>query len=311
MAAGRESGGGGIAGVFGVLLVVGFIVKYIWFIVGVLAVAAVAAGVFYASRAALRRAEEQRRLAERREQDLWMRAERQRRWTMLDDSRAIYGADGDAATRAVLESPSEDGPVARLARTAGELATLKREKPCAWQVAVFGSVLHQRTAELVPRLRDSRSGFTTGDGMHVSSGTRLAGVLLGLIDEMLSTTHQLGGFLPACVSITGEHDADAVEHTAHRLMDYQVRLLELSERCRALSAPSGYTALIASCASVLATPVQSFREFVDEYLEVVECLPRLLEHTSGPIQVPAIGLDLRIDDALFDTTTARLQALQR
>src|SRR5689334_15273142 len=187
MAARRDSGGGGIAGVFGVLLVVGFIVKYIWFIVGALAVAAVAAGVYYASRAALRRADEQRRVAERREQELWMRAERQRRWTMLDDSRAIYGADGDGPTRAVLESPSEGGPVARLARTASELTSLKREKPQAWQVALFASVLQQRTTELMPRLRDSRSGFTTGDGMHVSSGPRLADVLLGLIDQMLST----------------------------------------------------------------------------------------------------------------------------
>ncbi|MCG7594958.1 hypothetical protein [Mycobacterium sp. PSTR-4-N] len=311
MAARRESGGGGIAGVFGVLMVVGLIAKYIWFIVGALAVAAVAAGVFYASRAALRRAEEQRRLTERREQDLWMRAERQRRWTMLDDSRAIYGAGGDAPTRAVLESPSADGPVARRARSAVELATLKREKPRAWQLAVFGSVLQQRTAELVPRLRDSRSGFTTGDGMHVSSGPRLADVLLGLIDEMLSTTHQLGGFLPACVAIADEHDPDGVEHTAHRLMDYQVRLLELSERCRALSAPSGYIDVIAACARILNTPVQSFDEFITEYLEVVDALPRLLEHSSGPLEIPAIGIDLRIDDALFDTTTARLEAMQR
>ena len=63
MAARRESGGGGIAGVLGVLFLVGLIVKYIWFIVGALAVAAVAAGVYYAGRAALRRSDEQRRLA--------------------------------------------------------------------------------------------------------------------------------------------------------------------------------------------------------------------------------------------------------
>ncbi|MEW5812504.1 MAG: hypothetical protein AB1925_24025 [Actinomycetota bacterium] len=311
MAARRDSGGGGIAGVLGTLFVLGLIVKYIWFVVAALVVAAVAAGVYYASRAALRRADEQRRLAERREQELFMRAERQRRWTMLDDSRAIYGPDGDAPTRAVLESPPEGGPVARLARTAGELATLKRKKPRAWQVAVFGSVLQQRTAELVPRLRDSRSGFTTGDGMHVSSGPRLADVLLGLIDEMLATSRQLADFLDTCVSITDEDDPAAVEHTAHRLMDYQVRLLELSERCRGLSAPSAYTDVIASCARILDTPVRGFCEFVDEYLEVVDALPRLLERMSGDLQVPAIVLDLAIDDTLFDTTTARLQAMQR
>lgn len=311
MAARRDSGGGGIAGVFGVLVVVGFIAKYIWFIVGALVVAAVVTGVYYASRAALRRADEQRRLTERREQELWMRAERQRRWTMLDDSRAIYGADGDGPTRAVLESPPESGPVARLARTAGELATLKRKKPRAWQFAVFGSVLQQRTAELMPRLRDSRSGFTTGDGMHVSSGPPLADVLLGLIDQMLSTSRQLAGFLDTCVAIPDEDDPDAVEHTAHRLMHYQVRLLELSERCRGLSAPSAYTDVIGSCAKILDTPIRGFQEFVDEYVEVVDALPRLLEHVTGRLEVPAIVLDLAIDDTLFDTTTTRLQAMQR
>ena len=72
-------------------------------------------------------------------------------------------------------------------------------------------------------------------------------------------------------------------------MDYQVRLLELSERCRALSAPSAYTDVIASCARILDTPIRGFQEFVDEYIEVVDALPRLLEHVTGRLEVPRAG----------------------
>lgn len=50
---------------------------------------------------------------------------------------------------------------------------------------------------------------------------------------------------------------------------------------------------------------------MDEYVEVADALPRLLEHVTGRLDVPAIVLDLTIDDTLFDTTTARLQAMQR
>ncbi|BBX66560.1 hypothetical protein [Mycolicibacterium psychrotolerans] len=316
----RDSGGGGFVGVLGVLFLLGLIVEYLWFIVGAAAVIGISVGIYYASRAAIRRAEERQRLAERREDELRLRAERQRRWTLLGDSRAIYGKDGDAATRAVSQPPRhDDRPIARMATTAGELAALKRDKPQAWTQALFASVLMQRTSAVLPRLRDSELGFTASGGVRMPSGSYLASRLSRLLDQMLATVQQLADFMNAPAFMTpfgsesgdAEPDGDAIEHIANRLMDYQERLLELSEDCRGLSAPSAYTDVIADCARLLDAPLQSFREFTGEYVDIIEALPRVLEHATGTIHLGGLALDLDIDDDLLSATEKRLHAMAR
>ena len=318
MAARRDSGGGGFVGVVGLLFLIGLIVKYIWWIVGAAAVIGVGVGIYYASRAAIRRAEEQQRLAERREEDLRIRADRQRRWTLLGDSRAVYGTDGEGPTRAVSQPPAHDGrPIARMATTPAELAALKRDKPQAWEHALFASVLMQRTSAVLPRLRDSELGFTASGVVHVPSGSYLASRLTSLIDQMLATNQQLATFVnsPAFMAAFGsessEGDADAIEHIANRLMDYQEQLLELSEECRALSAPSKYTDVIADCARLLNAPLQGFREFTAEYVDIIEALPRVLAHATGAIHLGGLALDIDVDDHLLSRTEKRLQAMSR
>lgn len=316
MAARRDSGGGEFVGVLGVLFLIGLIVKYIWWIVGA-AVIGVGVGIYYASRAAIRRAEEQQRLAERREEELRLRADRQRRWTLLGDSRAVYGEDGEAPTRAVSRPPAhDDRPIATMAATPNELKALKRDKPQAWEHALFASVLMQRTSAVLPRLRDSELGFTASGSVHVS-GSSLASRLTGLLDQMLATTQQLAAFVnsPAFMATfgpaSGEGDAEAIEHIANRLMDYQDRLLDLSEQCRELSAPSAYTDVITDCARLLDAPLRGFREFTAEYVAIIEALPRVLEHATGAIHLGGLALDLDVDDHLLSRTEKRLQAISR
>ncbi|KGI66862.1 hypothetical protein MJO55_04420 [Mycolicibacterium rufum] len=318
MAARRDSGGGGFVGVLGLLFLIGLIVKYIWWIVGAAAVIGVGVGIYYASRAAIRRAEEQQRLAERREEDLRIRADRQRRWTLLGDSRAVYGAEGEGPTRAVSQPPAHDDRlIARMATTPSELAALKRDKPQAWEHALFASVLMQRTAAVLPRLRDSELGFTASGVVRVPSGSYLASRLTSLIDQMLATNQQLATFVnsPAFMAAFGsessEGDADAIEHTANRLMDYQEQLLDLSEECRALSAPSKYTDVIADCARLLDAPLQGFREFTAEYVDIIEALPRVLAHATGAIHLGGLALDIDVDDHLLSRIEKRLQAMSR
>lgn len=317
----RDSGGGGFVGVLGVLFLLGMIVKYIWWIVGAAALIGLSVGIYYASRAAIQRAEERQRLAERREDELRIRAERQRRWTLLGDSRAVYGKDGEAPTRAVAQPPADDDdrPIARMATTAGELAALKRDKPQAWEHALFASVLMQRTSAVLPRLRDSELGFTASGSMRVSTGPYLASALSDLLDQMLATTQQLAAFVNARAFMAAfgrgggaaEPDAEGVEHIAHRLMDYQERLLELSEQCRELAAPSAYTDVIADCARLLDMPLQGIRDFTAEYVEIIEALPRVLEHATGTIHLGGLALDLDVDDDLLSTTEKRLHAMVR
>jgi len=58
-------------------------------------------------------------------------------------------------------------------------------------------------------------------------------------------------------------------------------------------------------------PLQGYRAFVTEYVDVVEALPRALEHARGSIDIGSITLDMEVDDALFARTQRRLTALSQ
>jgi hypothetical protein len=260
MARGQSDSGSGFAAVFLLMLAIGFIVTYIWWIVG----AAALVGVFFIGRALVRHAEERRELAAAREVELKLRADRHMRWTMSGDSRAVYGPEGASATHAVSPPTTlpqtDDDPavVARMATTPKELAALATAKPPGWTWALFASVLTQRRNAVLPRLRDSELGFNTSMGTPVYSGIELARILFGVVDEMLSTARQIDDYMatPAFSATLNPGDeaggdAEAIEHVANRLMDYHDRLLELSERCRSVTPPSYYADVVAECARVI------------------------------------------------------------
>ena len=90
MSSSKSSGGGGFAGLFGLLLLIGIIIKFIWWIVG--AVALVAA--FFIGRAIVRWYDERRAVQERYRDGLAPRADQQHNWVMRGDERGIYGTEG-------------------------------------------------------------------------------------------------------------------------------------------------------------------------------------------------------------------------
>ena len=305
------------------LLVVGLIIKYIWWVAG----AGALVGLFFVGRPVARGVQERRELAERQEAELQRRADRRHRWMLAGDPRAIYGEKGADAMRKVAPPPAlpdgDDGeelePIATLATTPAELVALERDKPQAWQWALFTSILVQRTAPLLPRLRDSELGFTPADTTRVHSGRELAGTLLGLIDEMRSTIKQVHGFMasPAFMGALADPadgtppDAEAVTHVAHRVMDYQERLLELSERCRRLSASSQYTEILADCARLLDAPLQGYREFIADMVDVVEALPKVLQHATDDVNMGSVVLDIDLDSHLAPGLFKRLVAMSK
>ena len=90
MSTSRSSGGGGFAGFFGLLLVIGIIIKFIWWILGAVALVV----VFFIGRAVVR-AYDERRAAEARYRDgLVAHADQQHNWVMRGDERGIYGTEG-------------------------------------------------------------------------------------------------------------------------------------------------------------------------------------------------------------------------
>lgn len=300
------------------LLAVGFVIKFIWWIVGAVAVV----GLFFAGKVLLRHVRERRELAAERALDLTLRADRQHRWTIAGDSRGVYGSAGAAAMQVVSPSPvmasaDDDGlPVtATMAVTAAEFAALAEQKPSGWEWALFTSVLVKRQHEILPRVRDSELGFTSSTTTRVYSGAELAGCLVGVIDEMVSTARQVERFLaaPAFTAAFGapgsNGDVEAITHVANRLMDYHERFLALSESCRSVSAPSQFDTVIGDCGRLLTRPLEGYRDFIAELVDVIESLPKFLPHAAGDVHLGAIALDIDIDGAA--RLLKRLRALSR
>jgi hypothetical protein len=90
MSSSRSSAGGGFAGLFGVLLLIGIIIKFIWWILGAVALVV----VFFIARSAVRWYDERRATEARYRDGLAARADQQHNWVMRGDERGIYGTEG-------------------------------------------------------------------------------------------------------------------------------------------------------------------------------------------------------------------------
>ncbi|BBX18663.1 hypothetical protein [Mycolicibacterium duvalii] len=316
----RSNSGGGFAAAFIFIVLLGVVIEYFWWIVGTVA----ATGLLYALFVWLQRQDElQKEAAERareREKDLKIRADRQHRWELIGDDRAVYGADGAAAMRRVTDDGTDDEdddlPIATIARSPYELAVLRTGRAQQWHWALFASILLQRRESLASRLRDSALGFVPPTAVRIDSGTHLAQRIYSVLDQLLELMQQIEAFLSAPSFMRAldkggvEPDAATIEHVANRLMDYHLRLLELSEEGRSFSASAAYTDVLRDCARVLHQPLEGFRVFIDEFVELVDAFPRLLAHAKGTIDVGAIVLELDTDYAVLDRLTTRLTELR-
>jgi hypothetical protein len=306
--------------VLAILFVVGLIIKYIWWIVG----AAALVGGFLVVRALVRRAEQRRLEAAERDAELTRRAEQQHRWTLRGDTRGVYGPAGAKAMRAVSPTPPDvdgstpDTPrVATVAYTAGELTKLIKEQPSCWKWALFGSVLVQRRVPMQARLRDSALGFTPSMGVRLDTGAQVKYFMWDRVDEMIQLMKQVESFMgaPAFMGMFGDPDdettaeADGIVHIADRLMDYLEQFLELSELCRSMSAPSEYADLMLDCARLADVPVDSFRTFIDEFVERVGEMPELLRYATGTVEADPVVLEMDVDEHLLSRITRRLEAI--
>ncbi|RDH76903.1 hypothetical protein DVS77_18900 [Mycolicibacterium moriokaense] len=324
MGARRRSGGdSSFAVIFVAVLVIGAIIKFIWWIVG----AAALVGAFFAVRAIVRAVEQRRLEAAAREAELARRADLQHRWTLRGDSRGVYGAEGAKAMRAVFPTPEsgaasewpEDLPaVAAVAYTKGELASLLKERQPCWRWAAFASVLVQRRAAVADRLRDSALGFVGAQTTRLTSGPEVRYFVSQRIEEVAALVGQVESFMltPAFVEVFGDPgdeataDGDGIVHTANRLMDYHERFLTISEQCRDVSAPSEYSDLMGDLTKFADIPLQGYRTFIDDFVERVGEMPELLRYASGPVEVDPVLLHMDGDEQLLDRMFKRLRAIR-
>lgn len=92
-----ERSGGGFGALFGVLLIIGIIIKFIWWILG----AAALVGLFFLARAIARWYAKRSAEYARYRDALAARADEQHNWVLQGDDRGIYGVDGARLMRQV------------------------------------------------------------------------------------------------------------------------------------------------------------------------------------------------------------------
>jgi hypothetical protein len=92
-----ERSGGGFGALFGVLLIIGLIIKFIWWIVG----AAVLVALFFLARAIARWYAERSAAYARYWESLEARADEQHNWVLQGDDRGVYGVEGAKLMRRI------------------------------------------------------------------------------------------------------------------------------------------------------------------------------------------------------------------
>lgn len=294
---------------------------------GLLAVA-VCIGLFLALRVRGSTTRSRAELSPSASAELAHRADQQDRWAQRGDARGIYGVDGAELMSRVAPEPNiaaelkkaADYPqTAAVADTAAGLQRLLDEKLPCWRWAAFVSVLVQRRAAVQFRLRDDQLGYAAPSGERAANGFAVARFVIDRMDEMLALVKQVEDFMltPAFVGVFGDPgdevsaDADAIVHTANRLMDYHERFLGLAERCRGLAVAGRYAGLLQDLARLLDVPVAGYRTFIDDFVERVGEMPEMLSYAHGStVELDPVVLQMAVDDKLLNRITQQLRAIR-
>jgi hypothetical protein len=93
-------------------------------------------------------------------------------------------------------------------------------------------------------------------------------------------------------------DADGIVHVANRLMDYHDRFLELAEQCRDFAGPWQSTDLMRDVRELMSIPLDSYRTFIDDFVDRVAEMPELICHARDTVEADPVVLYVHIDDRL-------------
>ena len=316
----QSNSGSGFAVIFVLVLVVGLVVKYFWFIVAAGAVV----GLVFAGRKLARHLAEQKAAAAREAERLAYQADRQHGWVSRGDTRGVYGPTGAELMRSVSLTPAVDqnaetpdpSLIAKVADTAEDLSMLLADKAPGWRWAAFASVLVQRRAGVQSRLRDCELGFATPSTIRGYTGAEVARFAADRMDDLSQLVTQVEAFMlaPAFMGVFGERadegtaDADGIVHVANRLMDYHDRFLSLAERCRDYSVPSRYADLLRDCSQLLNIPLLGYKTFITDFVELVDDMPNLMRYGRGAVDAGTVSLHMEMDDQLLKRITKQIKA---
>jgi hypothetical protein len=304
----------------GALLIVALAAKSFWWFLAATAVA----GLFFAGRTLTHNLREQKAAAARQAEELAYRADRQHQWARRGDSRGVYGDAGAELMRSISpepqslasDAPEEELNVAAVATTPDGLAQLLAEKPREWRWAAFASVLVQRRAAVQSRLRDCALGYAAPNGVRAHSGFEVGRFVTGRMDDLIQLVAQVEAFMltPAFMEVFGGRgdettaDADGIVHVANRLMDYHDRLLGLAEQYRDFTAPSQFTELMRDVRQLMNIPLDSYRIFIDDFVDRIAEMPELLRYARGTVDADPVVLHMSVDHQLINRIGTQLRA---
>lgn len=263
-----------------------------------------------------------------REQAIRERAEQQHRWAARGDARGVYGQEGaelmrslppDSGTAAPAKPPGAELPVAEVVHTEHELGALLAARLPSWRYAAFVSVLVQRRAAVMTRLRDARMGFTESTGPVFGTDFEAASFFAERLSELSDLVSHIDGLMSSTAfqGVFGSPhdgdsaDADGIVHAAHRLMDLHDRLLSLSERSQSVRVPHDCRGLQRDFALLTAATLGGFTTFIEELSDRVSEMADVARYATGDVQLDPVQLRLADDDDVLHRISERLQQISR
>jgi hypothetical protein len=222
-----------------------------------------------------------------------------------------------SAPNLVRMRSSDEVPTANIVPTPAALAQMLNEKRSCWRFATFASILFQRWATVEERRVRVVLGYRADPSRQPNTSSEVALVVLEYLRASDDLVKEVDAFMraPTFMGVFGDPsdestaDADGIVRTAHRLMDYYDRFLELAEQCRDCSVPTRYAELLRDCALLVNVPLRDFGAFVDDVLVRFEELRVNVARGHDDVWLEPVLLRTTTDDHLIWSILDRLNEI--
>lgn len=217
----------------------------------------------------------------------------------------------------------EAGAGSRCPRTEDEVAALLNIKPDGWEYLLYGGVLYVERARLEDQYRDHVLGYAqlSGSPLDFPEATKEVGAAFGDAQAMVATLmnmldpdrHERAFGKP------GEPgDAALIQHLAKRTVDGYAELMEWARQVRSMRVPTEMQEVFRLAAALMDTPVEEFREYVDQAVAQLDQMADLIAQAAtdpdisdaNPLVV-TIQLTLTIDDDALQRFNDELRRVER
>jgi hypothetical protein len=217
-----------------------------------------------------------------------------------------------------LVPPHENAAlVAQVATTKEALTRLRTDKPAAWPVALFASVLVQRRNAVQARLRRVASGYQPPAGAMPLSGQAYSQIAHQAVKSIVGLIEQIEQFMlsPAFtgafgeVGGTGSADPEAIIANADRLMDYHEALLVQAQTCLQTPVDNDVLTFVQDAGAVALVPLLGYEEFITTMCARIGEAQELLPYGDGNtvMQLDDVTLKIAMPEDLSERFFAQIK----